>query len=429
MSCDLDWFPQLPPRWPIVPLKAVCDYRVSNVDKVPADDELPVRLCNYTDVYNNEFIRLSMALMQTTATQAELDRFGLLVGDVVITKDSETWSDIGVPAVVAESAPDLVCGYHLAMLRPRSGLIEGRFLLRCLQARPMQFQFERSATGVTRYGLALDAIGRLYLPQPPVRLQRVIAAYLDRETAKIDEMVSAKQQLLEILAEKRRALITQAVVGGLDPNAPTHNVGIEWLGKAPAHWLLRRLAYQFRERDERNAPNLPLLEVSVNHGVIRREFSTDKIEGTAADFNTYKVARRGDIVFNKMRMWQGAVGAAPMDGLVSPDYVVAEPIGQLSSAFAALLFRIPAFSAECGRRSYGLVWDRLRLYWDGFRDICVAIPPRAEQDAIVQSVTDRCARMDAFQTEMRRSIELLRERRSALIAAAVTGQIDVEAAA
>jgi type I restriction enzyme, S subunit len=205
--------------------------------------------------------------------------------------------------------------------------------------------------------------------------------------------------------------------------------GVEWLGEVPEHWRVERLAYQFKERDERNRPELPLLEVSLNHGVIRREFSSDKIESTASDFNTYKVARQGDIVFNKMRMWQGAVGAAPIDGLVSPDYVVAEPVGDLLSRFAAMLFRIPAFSAECGRRSYGLVWDRLRLYWDGFRDIRVAVPPRAEQEAIVRTVSDRCGSMDAFESQMQRSIAFLHERRGALIAAAVTGVIDVEDAA
>ena len=104
MTADLDFFPSLPASWQRLPLKAVCDYRVSNVDKVPADDELPVRLCNYTDVYKNEFIRLDMDLMQTTATAAEIARFGLAVGDVAITKDSETWDDIGVPAYIAESS-------------------------------------------------------------------------------------------------------------------------------------------------------------------------------------------------------------------------------------------------------------------------------------------------------------------------------------
>lgn len=347
-------------------------------------------------------------------------------GDVII---STVRTYLQAIAPVIDPPENLIVSTGFAVVRPLPRVLDQGFCRYALREPKFLSEVICRSVGVSYPAINASDLAAIPIPLPPLPRQRAIAAYLDCETAKIDEMIAAKERLLAILAEKRRALITHSVTRGLDSAAPTQESGVDWLGKVPAHWLVRRLAYQFRERDRRNEPDLPLLEVSLNHGVVRREFSTDKIEGTAADFNTYKVARQGDIVFNKMRMWQGAVGAAPMDGLVSPDYVVAEPIGHLSSAFAALLFRIPAFSAECGRRSYGLVWDRLRLYWDGFRDICVAIPPRAEQNAIVEAVTDRCARMDAFQTEMRRSIELLRERRSALIAAAVTGQIDVEAAA
>jgi type I restriction enzyme S subunit len=169
-----------------------------------------------------------------------------------------------------------------------------------------------------------------------------------------------------------------------------------------------------------------LLEVSINAGVVLREFSEDKIESTAADFNTYKVARRGDVVFNKMRMWQGAVGVAPEDGLVSPDYVVAAPNGKLLPEYAGLLFRTPLFSAECGRWSHGIVWDRLRLYWEEFRDISAPLPPPAEQAALVVQVADETRKIDDLAAATKRTIALLKERRSALIAAAVTGQIDVE---
>lgn len=427
MSSDLAFFPELQADWRRVPLKGVCDYRVSNVDKVPSDDEQPVRLCNYVDVYHNEFITPNLKLMNATATEAEIDRFGLGVGDVIITKDSESWDDIGVPAVVAESAPDIVCGYHLAMLRPMAGVLDGRYLFRCLQARPMQYQFERAVSGVTRYGLGLDTIGRLILPLPPYAVQTAIADYLDRETATIDAMIAAKERLLKLLAEKRRALITHAVTRGLNPDAPMRDSGVAWLGEIPEHWEVHRLAYQFRDRDERNHPELPLLVVSLKRGVVLREFSEDKIEGTAADFGSYKVARKDDIAFNKMRMWQGAVGSTPQDGLVSPDYVVAEPIGSLRPDFAELLFRTPAFSAECARHSQGIVWDRLRLYWDGFKNIQVAIPPAGEQEDIGEEICRRTEEFDRFILHATESMRLLAERRSSLIAAAVTGEIDVEA--
>jgi type I restriction enzyme S subunit len=425
----LDWVGQLPPDWKAMPLRASARYVVSNVDKVPAENEIPVRLCNYTDVYNNEFITLQLDFMQGTATADEIAKFALLVDDVVITKDSESWNDIGVPALVRETAADLVCGYHLAVLRPCKGLLEGAFLLRCLQAKPIRIQLELAANGVTRFGIPKSEIGAMTVPIPPVSQQRAIADYLDRETARIDALMAAKERTLALMVEKRRALISRAVTRGLDPGAPLRDLSFTWLGEVPENWETRRISWLFRERDERGEPDLPLFEVSINSGVVLREFSEDRIESTAADFNTYKVARIGDIVFNKMRMWQGAVGVAPQDGLVSPDYVVAAPTGALSSQYAGLLFRTEAFSAECARRSHGIVWDRLRLYWEGFREIEVPLPPPTVQSNIVQYVAMEAGKLDSLRSATVRTINLLKERRAALVAAAVTGQIGVESAA
>lgn len=269
-----------------------------------------------------------------------------------------------------------------------------------------------------------DFIGNMRIPVPDRPTQRAIADYLDRETGRIDALIAAKERVLGLLAEKRRSLITRAVTRGLDPRAPLRDSGIPWLGEIPAHWETRKVAWLFRERDERGEPELPLLEVSIKSGVVLREFSDERIESTAADFNTYKVARRGDVVLNKMRMWQGAVGVAPEDGLVSPDYVVAAPRGPLTSAYAHLLFRTAAFSSECARHSHGIVWDRLRLYWEGFRDIEAPLPCLKEQAGIVERITYEKSKVDNVSATTERTIALLKERRSALIGAAVTGQRD-----
>jgi len=256
-----------------------------------------------------------------------------------------------------------------------------------------------------------------------------IARFLDKETADIDALIAAKHRLLDLMAEKRRAIVAEAVMRGLNPTAPLRPSGVHWLGDIPAHWEVRRVATLFSQRDERNEPDLPLLEVSINAGVVVREFSSDKIEGTAADFNTYKVARQGDIAFNKMRMWQGAVGVAPVDGLVSPDYTVAWTKAELLPDYAGQLFRTASFSAECGRNSQGITWDRLRLYWDGFRDIFMPLPPLDEQQQIVQHISTETAKIDRLRTATENSVVVLKERRAALIAAAVTGQIEIPEAA
>ena len=270
-------------------------------------------------------------------------------------------------------------------------------------------------------------IGNISIPVPGWREQRAVADFLDRETARIDELITAKEHVLELLSEKRQSLLTHAVTRGLDPSVTMRDSDVSWLGEIPAHWETRKIARLFRERDQRGEPNLPLLEVSINAGVKLREFSGNRIESTAADFNTYKVARRWDIVFNKMRMWQGAVGVAPEDGLVSPDYVVAAPVCSMSAGYAGLLFRTDAFSVECARRSHGIVWDRLRLYWDGFRDIEVSLPSPQEQAAIVAYVDRQTAKLDRLTNSAEKTVDLLKERRSTLIAAVVSGQIETKA--
>ena len=305
--------------------------------------------------------------------------------------------------------------------------VEARFLARLLEGHQQQLLNVWSKVGSTVESLESDLVAETEIAVPALGQQRVIADYLDRETARLDALVAAKERVLGLLAEKRRALITRAVTRGLDPRAPLRNSGIPWLGEIPEKWKTRRVAWLFRERDERGEPDLPLLEVSINSGVIVREFSEERIESTAADFNTYKVARQGDVVFNKMRMWQGAVGVAPQDGLVSPDYVVAAPTGTLSPQYASLLFRTAAFSAECARHSHGIVWDRLRLYWAGFRGIEVPLPPVQEQADIMEQIAFETKRLDELSKSAESTISLLKERRAALIAAAVTGQIEVKA--
>ena len=283
--------------------------------------------------------------------------------------------------------------------------------------------------GSTFMELSTDDLKTICVPNIRPSRQRTIGDYLDRETTRLDALMAAKERVLKLLEEKRQALITQAVTRGIDSGVTLRDSGVPWVGDIPEHWAVRRIARLFREHDQRSQPNLPLLEVSINRGVVIREFSNERIENTAADFNIYKVARQGDIVFNKMRMWQGAVGTAPEDGLVSPDYVVARPSGFLSSEYASLLFRIAAFSAESARHSHGIVWDRLRLYWQGFREITIPLPSVQEQVIIVEQIVKETRRIDELSTATTRTIALLQERRAALISAAVTGRIDLENAA
>lgn len=211
-----EWLGDVPEHWKVRRLRNVADLRVSNVDKHTNDGEFPVRLCNYTDVYKNSVIMDDMPFMTATATADEIRAFRLQVGDVIITKDSEDWQDIGVPALVVHTADDLICGYHLALLRPRPTVAVGCFLAYAMQARSVVVQLSLAANGVTRYGLSHGAIKAIVVPVPPVEQQETIARYIDDATADLNEAIRCANREIELIREYRTRLIADVVTGRLD---------------------------------------------------------------------------------------------------------------------------------------------------------------------------------------------------------------------
>ena len=237
----VEWLGAVPEHWEVRRLRNTSEMRVSNVDKHAKDDEQPVRLCNYVDVYKNERIRSGMAFMRATATTDEIERFRLQSGDVLITKDSEAWNDIGVPALVEDTQDDIVSGYHLALLRPFPERVDGGYLFRALQSTAVTYQFHVEANGVTRYGLSHSAIKSVWLPLAPLPEQSAIVRFLDHADRRIRRYIHAKQKLVKLLEEQKQALIHQIVTRGLDPNVRLKPSGVEWLGDVPEHWEIHQL--------------------------------------------------------------------------------------------------------------------------------------------------------------------------------------------
>src|SRR5712691_3609373 len=185
----VEWLGEIPAHWEVRRLKTIASVQLSNVDKKSVEGQESVRLCNYVDVYYNDRITPDLDFMAATATPDQVRRFSLRTGDVLITKDSESWTDIAVPAVVTSDLPDVLCGYHLALVRPGFDC-DGAFLARAFSAIGPRDQFQVAANGITRFGLGGDAIRTGLFAIPPTQEQRVIAAFLDRETARIDALVA-----------------------------------------------------------------------------------------------------------------------------------------------------------------------------------------------------------------------------------------------
>lgn len=196
-------------EWEEKYLHEVAQIIVSPVDKKTIDGEIPVELCNYTDIYYNTRITKSLTFMKATAKQSEIDKYTLKVNDVIVTKDSETPGDIAVPALVSEDLNGVVCGYHLAIIRPDCELVEGAFLNYLLSMPKTRYYFFTLATGATRFGLSVGGINKAHFTLPPLVEQQKTAAVLTNA----DKEIELLNQQLSDLKQEKKALMQQLLTG------------------------------------------------------------------------------------------------------------------------------------------------------------------------------------------------------------------------
>lgn len=234
------WISEIPADWRCTRIDNLAEVLFSNVDKHSFDHENPVQLCNYVDVYKNDRITRKVSFMEATAEPSEIDRFQVRRGDVLATKDSETPGDIAVAALVDDDLPGVLCGYHLAMLRPRSRQLRGSYLAWLHASKAFRAQYEGRAVGVTRFGLPQYAFRAALIPLPRSEEQQLIVRYLNLACAAIDAASVQKRQQLDLLARLRITEIQRAVTVGLRNEAlrPTQTV---WMPQLPTSWCLASL--------------------------------------------------------------------------------------------------------------------------------------------------------------------------------------------
>ncbi|MDE0259701.1 MAG: restriction endonuclease subunit S [Gammaproteobacteria bacterium] len=300
-------------------LADIIDLTLSSVDKKSKPRERPVRLCNYMDVYNNTFITDQLDFMAATATDHEVARCGLVPGDVIITKDSEKHDDIGVPALVRHDIANLVCGYHLAILRPRPAKVTGAYLVYALKAPPVQHQFHAYANGVTRFGLRKADIGLVEVPLPSLPEQRAIAHVLGT----LDDKIELNRRMNETLEAMARALFkswfvdfdpVRAKMEGRDTGLPDDIADLfpdrmvdSEVGKIPKGWQvvsLDRIA-RFQNglalqkfRPAGNEARLPVVKIAQ-----MRAGEANSGEWASAAIKPECIIEDGDVLFS----WSGSL--------------------------------------------------------------------------------------------------------------------------
>ena len=289
-----------------------------------------------------------------------------------------------------------------------------------------KYQLDAIATGSTFEAVSAEQLGNLCFALPSISEQSQIAAFLDHETAKIDNLIEKQRQLIELLKEKRQAVISHAVTKGLNPNVPMKDSGVEWLGELPSHWQAlptKRLFRLVAEPAEINN-DYELLSVYTAIGVAPRKDLEPKGNKASTTDGYWKV-KQGDIIVNKLLAWMGAVGFSNYDGVTSPAYDILRKVKDINPKFYHYLFRLELTQREFKRWSRGIMEMRLRLYFEELGRIIMPVPPRQEQDVIVEEIEKLEHQYSQLENIASHQIHILQERRTALISAAVTGKIDV----
>ena len=440
----VEWLGEIPEKWSFERLNDVAELKTSNVDKKTVEGQEAVRLCNYVDVYYNDKITSDMEFMKASASSAEIEKFCLKKGDVVFTKDSESPFDIGISTLIDEDIDDLVCGYHLSIVHGLDNQLRGTYLFYALTAQPSVYQFTNAANGVTRFGLSQGGTKNIRIPFPSPNEQKAIANYLDQKTGQIDELIGKKKELIERLKEQRTAIITHAVTGklpearGLRPEdcGKMKDSGVEWLGDVPEQWGVVKLSFRYevllgKMLDDKkitgNFLGYYIRNTDVQWDCINTE-DLPQMDFHPHEFDRYSV-KKGDLIVCE----GGEIGRCAIWGENEPCF------------YQKALHRLRPHNGgqDFPRFMYYLLCDAVsrerfsnatgkatiaHLPAETFRQYRFAYPPLDEQRSLVKYLDQKTGQIDGLVAKAEEAIQRLEEYRTAVITAAVTGKVKVDAA-
>jgi type I restriction enzyme, S subunit len=422
------WLSQLPDHWSLQRIK----YAASVNDDVLTETTPVDRPMKYVDVGSvspakgiTDFEELVFGDAPTRARRIVAD------GDVIV---STVRTYLRAIAPVVNPDPEVVVSTGFAVVRPRSGLLP-RYAAFALQAPYFVEAVVANSVGVSFPAINPSEMACLPIAIPPLVDQRAIADFLDRETGKIDALVAKKERLIELLQEKRTALITHAVTKGLDPDVAMKPSGVDWLGDIPAHWKSVKTKFVARLEsghtpsrqhpeywENCTVPWFGLADVwQIRDG--KREYVTEtaeKVSLLGLANSSARMLPKGTVILSRT----ASVGFSAIMGLdmaTTQDFANWVPSGRVRSEF--LLYVLRGMKQEFRRLVMGSTHQT--IYMPAIGAFSTPWPPLEEQDAILPHIRKETGRIDNLVGAVEAAINRLKELRMALISAAVTGKIDV----
>jgi Restriction endonuclease S subunits len=429
----VNWIGQIPGHWRLQRIKSSIESVINGVwGEEPANDGNDTICVRVAD-----FNRTTYGVEMDNPTFRKIDRKDLKnrclrPGDLLIEKSggSGDLNPVGFVVRYTDNQP-AVCSNFIARIRlkPCADSNYFKYLFAAAYNTGINKKSIKQTTGIQN--LDTESYFSEKVPFPPLEDQKVIAAFLDQQTAKLDQLVEKKQRLIHLLQEKRQALITQAVTKGLDPNVPMKDSGIKWLGEVPAHWRIEKLKYHVylnpETLSENTDPEQELLYIEIGNVSSYGEISdaTYYLFKNAPSRARRKV-RSEDVIISTVRTYLKAITYikdAPENLVVSTGFAVLRAKDQLLNSFLGKYVRNEGFINEIVARSVGVSYPAINA--SELIELWVVIPPIEEQRAIVDWLNSRLSNIDKIITNIEKQIATIQEYRQALITAAVTGQIDV----
>ena len=420
----LPWLGKVPGHWDERRLRSITSQAITNGvgESAHAFREDWLRYVRITDIADWRSLRrhTRASLPPSLAQGADVRKGDLLIAAVGAT--------FGKAYVHLSDEPACCAGY---LVRVRLGsALDPQFAGYWTESQHYWGQLRANVIQSTIQNFSAARVKRLLVVVPPPAEQAAIVRFLDWANGRLERAIRAKRRVIALLNEQKQAIIHRAVTRGLDPSVPLKPSGIPWLGDIPQHWRIVRNMALFAHRVEAGIAGLPVLQVSLRSGITAEDLDQfGRPKKLIADPTKYKRIGRGDIAYNTMRMWQGAVGVSPNDGLVSPAYVVLSPRASTCPEFYNFIFHTDIYKQQVNRQSTGIVSDRNRLYWDSFKQMPNVCLPSSEQEAIVAFIHSETSGLNTARSRLESDIQLLREYRTRLVADVVTGKLDVREAA
>jgi len=421
----VEWLGEVPEHWALPKLKSVASfsgggtpsrenlvYWNGDIPWVSPKDMKAERIVGAEESITEEGLRSSASNLLPPGRVLIVVRSGILKHTI--------------PVAINETA--VAMNQDMKALNFDASKCVGRFFLRWVQGHNDQLLRAWAKQGATVESIEHTYLADTVLPLPDVSEQTHIVAFLDRETAKIDKLVAEQRRLMELLKEKRQAVISHAVTQGLNPHAPMKPSGIEWLGDVPKHWEVKRFQRCVYVAEGQVDPENPIYSamslIAPNHieSGTGRLLGLESASDQGAESGKY-LCKIGDVVYSKIRPALRKACIAPEDCLCSADMYPLRAHSGLTNPFLLWSMLSEQFSALAVLESQRVAMPKINR--ESLKEVMLAVPPVEEQNRIVGFLDTVTAKFDTLTAEAQRAIDLLQERRTALISAAVTGQIDV----